>query len=152
MSASITHIWEGLRDAGLPEVMLFLPDGTASRCNWDETTMIGPVRVALLGDQDRKIVRVIPVESCIGIGIASPKGVDTSSYRWTVLNKLGERLQRGEIETGSVPAHEPTPAASIPVPAQVAVPVSPPGPGPAHVSALVGSPGRPHGSIVFGRS
>jgi len=29
-----------------------LGDGTASRCHWDETAMIGPTRVALLGDQE----------------------------------------------------------------------------------------------------
>ncbi len=60
MAELITEIWTGLRNAGLPEVMLYLPDGTASRCHWNETVMIGPVRVALLGDQDRKIVRIMP--------------------------------------------------------------------------------------------
>jgi len=94
MSESITQIWSGLRDAGLPDVMLFLPDGTASRCHWDETAMIGPTRVALLGDQERKIVRVIPVEACIGIGVASPKGIDTSCFRGMVQNKLNERSSR----------------------------------------------------------
>jgi hypothetical protein len=94
MSESISQIWAGLRDAGMPDVMLFLPDGTASRSNWDETAMIGPVRVALLGDQERKIVRVIPVESCIGIGIATPKGIDTSCFRGMVQNRLSERAMR----------------------------------------------------------
>ena len=31
MSETITQIWSGLRDAGMPDVMLFMPDGTASR-------------------------------------------------------------------------------------------------------------------------
>jgi hypothetical protein len=94
MSDSISQIWSGLRDAGMPEVMLFLPDGTASRSHWDETAMIGPTRVALLGDQERKIVRVVPVESCVGIGVACPKGIDTSCFRSMVQSKLSERFQR----------------------------------------------------------
>src|SRR3954449_8470053 len=94
MSESITQIWSGLRDAGMPEVMLFLPDGTASRSHWDETALIGPIRVALLGDQERKIVRVVPVEACIGIGVACPKGIDTSNFRTMVQSKLAERASR----------------------------------------------------------
>jgi hypothetical protein len=94
MSESITQIWSGLREAGIPEVMLFLPDGSASRCHWDETAMIGSMRVALLGDQERKIVRVVPVESCVGIGVATPKGIDTSCFRGMVQSKLNERLPR----------------------------------------------------------
>jgi hypothetical protein len=94
MSESITQIWSGLRDAGMPEVMLFLPDGTASRSHWEETAMIGTTRVALLGDQERKIVRVVPVESCIGIGVATPKGIDTSSFRGMVQTRLAERFAR----------------------------------------------------------
>jgi hypothetical protein len=94
MSETITQIWSGLRDAGIPEVMLFLPDGTASRSHWEETAMIGPIRVALLGDQERKIVRVVPVDSCTGIGIATPKGIDTSCFRGMVQSRLSERLVR----------------------------------------------------------
>src|SRR5271169_6795642 len=45
-------------------------------------------------DLERKIVRVIPVESCIGIGIATPKGIDTSSFRGMVQNRLAERSVR----------------------------------------------------------
>jgi hypothetical protein len=97
MSESITQIWSGLRDAGMPEVMLFLPDGTASRSHWEETAMIGAIRVALLGDQERKIVRVVPIESCIGIGVATPKGTDTSCFRAMVQSKLGERLGRPSV-------------------------------------------------------
>jgi hypothetical protein len=59
MSDLMTELWEGLRDAGLPEVMLFLSDGTASRCHWDQTTLIGDIRVALLGDQERNIIRFL---------------------------------------------------------------------------------------------
>ena len=77
MTEFITAIWDGLRAAGLPEVMLFLPDGSASRCHWDDTAVIDGLRVALLGDQDRKIVRIIPVDGCLGIGIASPKGIES---------------------------------------------------------------------------
>jgi hypothetical protein len=88
----ITQIWSGLRDAGLPEVMLYLPDGTASRCHWDDTALVGSVRVALLGDQDRKIVRIMPLDQCSGIGIASPKGTDPMSYRGLVKAKINERF------------------------------------------------------------
>jgi hypothetical protein len=88
----ISEIWSGLRDAGLPEVMLFLPDGTASRCHWDDTAIVADIRVALLGDQERKIVRIIPVDSCVGIGIASPQGTDPMSYRGVVKEKLARRL------------------------------------------------------------
>jgi len=96
MAELITEIWTGLRDAGLPEVMLYLPDGTASRCHWNETAMIGPVRVALLGDQERKIVRIMPVDACIGIGIASPKGIDPRSYCTVVHDTIGRQFHQGE--------------------------------------------------------
>ncbi|MDR3636607.1 MAG: hypothetical protein P4L84_22585 [Isosphaeraceae bacterium] len=92
MDDIITQIWSGLREAGLPEVMLYLPDNTASRCHWDDTALIGNVRVALLADQERKIVRLIPLESCTGIGIASPKGVDPMNHRGLVQSKLRERF------------------------------------------------------------
>jgi hypothetical protein len=88
MTDLITQIWIALRDAGLPEVMLFLPDGTACRCHWNDTVMIGTSRVALLADQERKIVRMMPIEECKGIGIASPKGVDPMGYRSVVQEKL----------------------------------------------------------------
>ncbi len=84
----ISELWEGLRDAGLAEVMLYLADGTASRCHWDDTALVGETRVALLADQERGIVRIIPVEACAGIGIASPKGTDPSGFRATVQSKL----------------------------------------------------------------
>ncbi len=89
----ITEIWSGLNDAGLPEVMLYLPDGAAYRCHWDETAMVGEVRVALLADQDRKIVRIVPVDQCQGIGIASPKGTDPAGYRSVIREKLDQRSQ-----------------------------------------------------------
>jgi hypothetical protein len=101
MTESITQIWSGLRDAGMPDVMLFLPDGSASRCHWDETAMIGPIRVALLGDQERKIVRVVPIDSCTGIGIASPKGTDTSCFRTMVQSKLNDRSSRLPTRPGN---------------------------------------------------
>jgi hypothetical protein len=87
----ITDIWAGLKDAGMPEVMLYLSDGTACRCHWDETALVGTVRVALLADQDRKIVRIVPVHDCRGIGVASPKGTDPAGYRAVVQAKLKDR-------------------------------------------------------------
>jgi hypothetical protein len=92
MTDLITEIWAGLNDAGMPEVMLYLPDGSASRCHWEETAMIGAVRVALLADQDRKIVRIMPIHECHGIGIASPKGIDPAGFRSVVQGKLNERF------------------------------------------------------------
>src|SRR5262245_55745709 len=85
---SLIQLWEGLRDAGLPEVMLYLPDGSASRCHWKDTALVGGTRVALLGDQERGIVRIIPIESASGIGVPSPKGVDPQGYRAVIFEKL----------------------------------------------------------------
>ncbi len=87
----IAEIWEGLKDAGMPDVMLYLSDGSACRCHWDETVLIGKVRVALLADQDRKVVRIVPIQDCRGIGVASPKGTDPAGYRSVVQSKLAER-------------------------------------------------------------
>jgi hypothetical protein len=50
------------------------------------------VRVALLADQDRKIVRIMPIHDCKGIGIASPKGTDPAGYRTVVQSKLREQF------------------------------------------------------------
>ncbi|WP_406697166.1 hypothetical protein V5E97_39865 [Singulisphaera sp. Ch08] len=97
----ISEIWAGLRDAGLPEVMLFLPDGTASRCHWDDTAIVSDIRVALLGDQERKIVRIIPVDACVGIGIASPKGTDPMSYRGVIKEKLEARRESEQAVAAS---------------------------------------------------
>ena len=90
----IAEIWSGMKDAGMPDVMLYLPDGSACRCHWDETALIGEVRVALLADQDRKIVRIMPIHDCTGIGIATPKGTDPAGYRTVVQAKLKERFQQ----------------------------------------------------------
>ena len=95
MTDLITQIWADLNDAGMPEVMLYLPDGSAYRCHWDETAVIGTTRVALLADQDRKIVRIMPVHGCEGIGIASPKGTDPAGYRSVVQQKLAENVVKG---------------------------------------------------------
>lgn len=92
MSDLITDIWEGMKDAGMPEVMLYLADGSASRCHWDETALVGSVRVALLADQERKIVRIMPIHDCKGIGVASPKGTDPAGYRAVVQAKLNDRF------------------------------------------------------------
>jgi hypothetical protein len=97
MGQLISEIWEGLRNAGLPEVMLYLPDQSASRCHWRDTALIGDVRVALLADQDRQIVRILPVDSCVGIGVASPKGVDPSGYKTVVYRKLREKFGGDEV-------------------------------------------------------
>src|SRR5215211_7523898 len=121
----ITEIWAGLRDAGLPEVMLYLPDGTASRCHWNDTAMIGDIRVALLGDQERKIVRVMPVESCTGIGVASPKGTDPMSYRGFVHGKLQPKPEEAEAAPPAAAA-PPPPAPPPPPPPAPAAPPPPP--------------------------
>jgi len=92
MNDLITVLWEGLREAGIAEVMLYLPDGSACRSHWDDTAMVGETRVALLGDQERNIVRIIPIGSCIGIGVPCPKGVDPVGYRAVVQNKLQSRF------------------------------------------------------------
>ena len=94
MTDLIAEIWAGLKDAGMPDVMLYLRDGSACRCHWDETALIGDVRVALLADQDRKIVRIMPIHECQGIGIASPKGTDPAGYRSVVQAKLKEQFQQ----------------------------------------------------------
>jgi hypothetical protein len=88
MANLITDLWQQLRDAGMPEVMLFLADGSACRCHWDNTAQLGETRVALLGDQERNIVRIVPIESCTGIGIASPKGTDPNAYRGVIQQRL----------------------------------------------------------------
>jgi hypothetical protein len=88
MNDLIARLWEEMRNAGLPEVMLYLSDGSASRCHWDETALLGSERVALLADQERNIVRILPLSTCSGIGVASPKGIDASGFRRTVHQKL----------------------------------------------------------------
>jgi hypothetical protein len=92
MTDLITEIWEGLRDAGLPEVMLYLSDGSASRCHWDHTALVGEIRVALLGDQERNIVRILPLRDCVGIGVASPKGTDPANFRPVVQERLNSHF------------------------------------------------------------
>jgi hypothetical protein len=108
----ITAIWSGLKDAGMPEVMLYLPDGSAYRCHWDETALVGEIRVALLADQDRKIVRLVPVHQCHGIGIASPKGTDPAGYRSVVRGKLDERFPTRPASEASGPTSEAAGAAA----------------------------------------
>lgn len=111
----IPQIWSGLKDAGMPEVMLYLPDGTAYRCHWDDTALVGDIRVALLADQDRKIVRIVPVHECQGIGIASPKGTDPAGYRAVVRSRLDERFAAGPSIGSAGPAAE-LAAGSVPEP------------------------------------
>jgi hypothetical protein len=134
MAQLISEIWEGLRNAGLPEVMLYLPDNSASRCHWDDTALVGGVRVALLADQDRQIVRILPVDSCVGIGIASPKGTDPCGYKREVFNKLTHSPGDGDDEAAGAlydanspldvtPAEPPLPVAPMPI---VLVPPPPP--------------------------
>ena len=116
MAQEISDIWAGLRAAGLPEVMLYLPDNSASRCHWDDTAEIGGVRVALLADQDRKIVRILPVDSCVGIGVASPKGTDPSGYKAIVQGRLMGKGQPDTEAEDISPEPEPVPVvATAPV-------------------------------------
>ena len=96
VNETVATLWEHLRDAGMPEVMLFLPDGSACRCHWEQTASIGGTRVALLGDQDRNIVRIVPVDACTGIGIAAPKGTDPAAYRSVIQRRLDEA--RGRLD------------------------------------------------------
>jgi hypothetical protein len=103
MTDLIAEIWAGMKDAGMPEVMLYLVDGSACRCHWDETALIGTIRVALLADQDRKVVRIVPIHDCKGIGVASPKGMDPAGYRSVVQNKLKERFAVGPVSNRSEP-------------------------------------------------
>ena len=146
MSQLISEIWEGLCSAGLTEVMLYLPDHSAARCHWRDTAMIGGVRVALIADQERKIVRIVPVDTCAGIGVASPKGVDPTGHRSVVLNKIVNQFPQppdafavipeiAEAEHSAQhdqPAPEPTPPAApappsaemVQAPAEAASPTS----------------------------
>jgi hypothetical protein len=111
MADLISELWAALRDAGLPDVMLYLPDDTASRCHWDDTAMVGTTRVALLADQERKIVRIMPVQDCKGIGIASPKGTDPMGYRTVVQGKLNEQFGK-ESPSEKGPGQDPQTSSS----------------------------------------
>jgi hypothetical protein len=131
MAQLISEIWAGLREAGLPEVMLYLPDNSASRCHWDDTALIGETRVALLADQDRQIVRILPVDSCVGIGVASPKGTDPSGYKLFVQNKLlhpGEEAEAAPEPEAPAPPPPPPPVARAPEPPPPPPPAAKPDP------------------------
>lgn len=113
MSDQISGLWQGLRDAGMPEVMLYLPDGSASRCHWDDTAVIGGARVALVADQERKIVRIVPIDTCTGIGVASPKGTDPVGHRAIVRSRLVGCDVQADVDLDAeaeVHAEEPEPA------------------------------------------
>ncbi len=97
------ELWEQLRDAGLPEVMLYLADGSACRCHWDQTALIGDTRVALLSDQERGIVRIMPLSTIAGLGVAAPKGTDPQGYRSTV-QELIARARANRAPFGFAPA------------------------------------------------
>lgn len=107
MNETVATLWEHLRDAGMPEVMLFLPDGSACRCHWEQTASIGGTRVALLGDQDRNIVRIVPVDACTGIGIAAPKGTDPAAYRTVIQRRLDEARATPPGGGGAIATVEP---------------------------------------------
>ncbi len=132
----ITMIWQGLRDAGMPEVMLYLPDGTASRCHWDNSLVIGTMRVALLGDQERNIVRLVAVEDCNGVGIPSPKGTDPMNYRTVVQNRLRQALDFEE-------SPEVNDTTTAPEAEQVEPTVTPTAPTPSTTPTSPGSPVTP---------
>jgi hypothetical protein len=131
MAQLISEIWEGLRDAGLPEVMLYLPDNSASRCHWNETALIGETRVALLADQDRKIVRILPVDACTGIGVASPKGTDPSGYKAVVQRKLCQQFGGSMADDDEVEPEPESPVAPMPQPMAPPPPPEPEEPEPA---------------------
>ena len=96
MAEFIEELWLKLHEAGLSEVMLYLPDHSASRCHWNDTALIDGIRVALVADQERNIVRVVPVSACAGIGLASPKGADCMTHRAFVKSKIAERFGPSE--------------------------------------------------------
>ncbi len=161
MAQLISELWEGLRNAGLPEVMLYLADNSASRCHWDDTTLVNGVRVALLADQERQIVRILPVDSCLGIGIASPKGVDPSGYKRFVFNKLtnGDDTDDEEEIVEDFPNHEtvidvtpapPPPPVAQTLPPPAAAPSPPPKPDP--LASRFGVAMRPATPNRFGSS
>jgi hypothetical protein len=108
MSGIVTELWEGLRKAGIPEVMLYLSDGSASRCHWEDTAVLGSIRVALLADQERNIVRIVPIESAVAIGVPSPKGVDSVGFRAVVQKKLRDRPADDvvlDVSVGGIPSN-----------------------------------------------
>lgn len=86
----ISELFSNLNSAGISEVMLYLNDGSASRCTWRDTAVIGDIRVGLLGDQERGIVRIVPLDGCAGLGVPSPKGIDPNGYKALVNAKLTE--------------------------------------------------------------
>ena len=100
--------------------------------------MVGSVRVALLGDQDRAIVRLMPIEACVGIGVPSPKGTDPMMYRGVVKEKLAavapSAHEAAEFDgtPKSVPATvEPLPPTTLPPrEARLNVAVAAPAPSP----------------------
>ena len=130
MTQLISEIWEGLCSAGLTEVMLYLPDNSAARCHWRDTAVIAGVRVALIADQERKIVRIVPVDSCAGIGVASPKGVDPTGHRSFVLNKIVNQFPQptdpfAVAAEAPEPEHHPAPS-EVPAATSHAEPPPPP--------------------------
>lgn len=121
----ISEIFESLHNVGMSEVMLYLPDGSASRCHWKDTAILNGVRVALVADVDRGIVRVVPLDRCEGIGFPSPKGVDPMGYKAVIGAKLNEVFGMGSIPPAPVEQNVvPVPTAAgpeeVPVTAGVA--------------------------------
>lgn len=100
----ISEIFESLHNVGMSEVMLYLPDGSASRCHWRDTALLHGVRVALVADVDRGIVRIVPLDGCEGIGFPSPKGVDPMGYKAVIGTKLNEVFGAGSIPPAPVDA------------------------------------------------
>ena len=162
----ISEMFAKLHESGLSEVMLYLPDGGASRCHWRDTAQLGDVRVAMLGDQERGIVRIIPLDNCAGIGIPAPKGVDPNGYKAVVTKKVNDLYGGGGTDssqtdetaqtTDSAPEPPTSPAeattaatpASIPAP-PIPPPTSLPG-GPPRVPSPLPVPNqsRPSGGVV----
>ena len=152
MAEMISEIWEGLCAAGIPEVMLYLPDNSAARCHWRDTADISGVRVALIADQERKIVRIVPVDTCVGIGVASPKGVDPTGHRSLVLGKIVQQFPQPPDKFAVIPeepkVEEKPEHDAQPLPPVVAAPVAEPAPPTlvaeqlAQASAVAPPPGR----------
>ena len=158
----ISEMFAKLHESGLSEVMLYLPDGGASRCHWRDTAQLGDIRVAMLGDQERGIVRIIPLDNCAGIGIPAPKGVDPNGYKAIITKKVNDLYGGGGAEVAqsaddSEPVESDTQAAasapsattataSVPAPP---VPPPPSLPGAPRVPSSLPLPGQPRpGGVV----
>ena len=80
MTDLITEIWTGLNDAGMPEVMLYLPDGSACRCHWDDTALVGTVRVS----DTNSVVPAFPLRlAAVAVELVVDVEVDWAVLSWS---------------------------------------------------------------------